>query len=344
VATFIIFFYLYSLFSYIGIQDFIQDGVLRDYFETNAWHLEIVLTGILFGTLFILINRLCETKLIRKRSFGFNIILKSVLYIVSLSVIGFVLYKVFSLLEIISPEMQENLKSFLSVRLISSLLTYWLLFILLTNFFISIINKFGPKTMLELLTGKYYHPRSEELVFLFLDLKDSTRIAEKLGSNAYSRFIKECVHELTPVIIKRKARIYQYVGDEVVLYWSVKEGFQNYNCMHLFFEFSHILANRKASFINKYGEEPSYKAGMDAGLVTLTEIGDVKREIAFHGDVLNTAARLEAKCNEFDERLIVSEHIHDQIVNKEHFLFKLLSDLPLRGKVKNLKFYSVSQA
>lgn len=343
VSAFIIFFYLYSLYSYFGIQDFIKEGVLHDYFDTNAWHLEIILTGILFGTLFILINRLTETKVIRKRSFGFNILLKSALYILALSIIGVSLYKFFSLLRLINPEMQENLKNFPSFSLISSFLAYWLMFVLLTNFIISISNKFGPRTMVELLIGKYYHPRNEELVFLFLDLKDSTRIAEKLGNNAYSRFIKESVHELTPVILKHKARIYQYVGDEVVLYWKLKDGFKHLNCINTYFEFNKILKQREGSFLSKYGEVPRYKAGMDAGLVTLTEIGDVKREIAFHGDVLNTAARLEAKCNDFNEQLIVSEHILDQMDADHKYQCKFLSDIPLRGKVKNLKFYSVNE-
>ena len=341
VSTFILFFYLYSLYSYIGIQDFVKDGVLKAYFETNAWHLEIILTGILFGSLFILINRLTENRFIRKRSFGFNILLRSILYIVALSLIGLALYKLFSLWGLIDSEMQENLKSFLSLRLIASFLSYWLMFVLLTNFIISISNKFGPRTMVELLTGKYYHPRDEELVFMFLDLKDSTRIAEKLGNNVYSRFIKECIHELTPVILKHKARIYQYVGDEVVLYWKVNDGFKNFCCINTFFDFSEKLKSKEELFLSKFGESPKYKAGMDAGLVTLTEIGDVKREIAFHGDVLNTAARLEAKCNDYNEQLIVSENIIKHLEG-ERYQIDFLSDLPLRGKVNNIRFYSVN--
>jgi adenylate cyclase len=180
------------------------------------------------------------------------------------------------------------------------------------------------------------------LVFLFLDLNDSTRIAEKLGHNQYSRFIKECIHELTPVIKKYKARVYQYVGDEVILYWNINEGTRRLNCLNSFFDFSEILDRQAGYFDSKYGEAPKFKAGMDSGIVTLTEIGDIKREIAFHGDVLNTAARLEKKCNEFDEHFIASQHIIDKVGTNHKYQFKLLSDLPLKGKTQSLKFYSVS--
>ena len=49
--------------------------------------------------------------------------------------------------------------------------------------------------------------------------------------------------------------------------------------------------------MSKYGETPIFNAGMDAGVVTVTEIGDIKRDLAFHGDVLNTAARIQGLCN-----------------------------------------------
>jgi len=68
VLAFILFFYLYSLFSFFGIRDFIADNALKGYFETPVWHLEIIFTGILFGTLFVLINRWTENKIFRKKA------------------------------------------------------------------------------------------------------------------------------------------------------------------------------------------------------------------------------------------------------------------------------------
>lgn len=343
VSAFTFSFYLYALFSYLGIKDFIEEGALKAYFSSNAWHLEIIFTSILFGTLFILINQLTEKKVFRKRSFGFNILLRSTLYIMALLIVGIVIFKVFEVFSLIDFDLLNKTKDkFLSIRLISSFLIYWILFVLLINSIISISQKFGSKTFIDLLTGKYYHPKNEELIFLFLDLKDSTRIAEKLGHTNYSQFIKECVHELTPVVHKYKARIYQYVGDEVILYWNLNDGLSELNCIHSFLYFCELLKLRNDYFLSKYGEAPIYKAGMDAGIVTVTEIGDIKREIAFHGDVLNTAARLEKKCNEFNEKMIITRHVLDHIQPDTNYTFKFLSNLPLKGKTKSVDFYAVS--
>ena len=341
ILSFIIAVYLYTLFSYFGVENYIQAGVLKDYFDSNVWHIEVVLVGTLLGILFILINQLTEKKIFRRKSFGFNILLRSSLYLLALVVVWSIILNSFLFVELVTQEQLDKFQDLLSTPFLLSGLIYYATFVLLLNFILYINKKFGPGLLIDLLTGKYYHPRNEELIFLFVDLKSSTVLAEKLGNNTYSRFLKDCVHELTPIIQKYNARVYQYAGDEVILFWTKEEGIHDLNCLKTFFEFSDTLNGRQDYFKSNYGEVPIFKAGMDLGIVTATEIGDIKREIAYHGDVLNTAARLEKKCNDFNEKLIITEHVIDQIQTSNGYNFKFLSDLPLRGKTENIKFYSV---
>jgi len=341
ILAFIIVLYMYSLFSYFGVEHFIREGAIKDYFESNVWHLEVIFAGILLGTLFILIDQLTEKKIFRRKSFGFNIILKSTLYLLALVIVCVLIYHSFAFFELVTTEQLDILQDLLSTKFLLSGLIYYASFVLLMNFILYINKKLGPGSLIDLLTGKYYHPKNEELTFLFLDLRGSTTLAERLGPNKYSTFLKECVHELTPIIQKYSARVYQYAGDEVILFWGKEEGFHQQNCLNAFFEFIACLKQNDHYYMSKYGEVPIFKAGMDSGVVTATEIGDIKREIAFHGDVLNTAARLEKKCNEFNEKLIVTQHVADQIQSDNSYKFKFLSDLPLRGKTESTKFYSV---
>ena len=344
ILAFVAAFYTFALYSYFGIEDFVKDGELKQYFDSRIWHLEVWLGGILFGSLFVLVNQLAEKQFWRRKSYGFNILVRSALYLLSLVLVGIVIYYIFSSFNLIPSEQLQTYQSFSSTKLLLAVVIYYVTFVLFLNFVLYMRKKFGPGLLFDLLTGKYFHPKNEELIFLFLDLKSSTMLAEKLGHNTYSSLIKECVHELTPVIKKYRANVYQYVGDEVVLYWTKNDGFHKQRCIQAFFAFIDLLDRRKGYFNKKYGEIPTFKAGMDWGTVTMTEIGDIKREIAFHGDVLNTAARLEKKCNEFGAQMIVTEHIVDQLENEGPYFFKFLSDLPLRGKSENVKFYSVSQS
>jgi len=229
----------------------------------------------------------------------------------------------------------------LHFQFLAPIVAYFSFFVFLMNFIIVINKKFGPGVLIDLLRGKYYHPREEQLILLFIDLKGSTTIAESMGHQKYSQFLRECVHELTPVLIKNEANVYQYVGDEIVLHWKMEDGLDGLKCLDTFFEFKKRLDERKEHFQNKYGFYPEFKAGMDTGLVTITEIGDIKREIAFHGDVLNTAARLEKKCNEYGKWLLVSENLMHKVAVKNGYEFEFLDDIPLRGKHKKVKFYAV---
>lgn len=63
-------------------------------------------------------------------------------------------------------------------------------------------------------------PIEEDRTFMFLDLNNSTGIAERLGHVKYSRFLQKCFDDLNQVLQKYDAQIYQYVDDEVVLTWK----------------------------------------------------------------------------------------------------------------------------
>jgi len=65
----------------------------------------------------------------------------------------------------------------------------------------------------------------------------------------------------------------------------------------------------KNKYLDLYGVYPEFKAGLHAGKVVVTWIGDIKKEIVYHGDVLNTTSRLEAECNRYNQTLLVSEFI-----------------------------------
>ena len=342
IGAFILALYLYSLFSYFGIKEFLRDNLLTEYFDSGVWHIEVIAGGSLLGIFFIGINKLAEHRSIRKKGYGFNILFKSTLNLVSLLVVCVIIFNSFILLDFISQEQVDEFDKLLSSSFLLSGLVYYVTIILLMNFVIHINKKIGPGSLIDLLLGKYYQPRSEELIFLFLDLKGSTPLAEKLGHDRYSRFIKDCIHELTPIIQKYQANVYQYVGDEVVLYWDKKDGLSHVRCLRTFFEFIEALDQREMFFKDKYDEIPHFKAGMDLGEVTATEIGDIKRDIAFHGDVLNTAARLEKKCNDFDEQLIVSQNLVNQVSSNGTYHYRFLSDLPLKGKSESIGFYAVN--
>ncbi|WP_103072179.1 adenylate/guanylate cyclase domain-containing protein [Aquimarina sediminis] len=221
------------------------------------------------------------------------------------------------------------------VNLIYSILTNSIIVIVLQ------INKLlGSGNLLKLITGKFYTPREEFRVFMFLDLKSSTTIAEKLGHIKYSRFIQDCFFDLS-VVEKHKAEVYQYVGDEVVLTWKIKKNTPINDCLKAFFAFKNQLIARTNYYDKTYGVVPYFKAGMDLGMVTVVEVGSLKREIAYHGDTLNIAARIQEQCKVFDASFLISGTTFEYVKKDKTFTYQNMGETKLRGKENTTSIYSV---
>jgi adenylate cyclase len=102
-------------------------------------------------------------------------------------------------------------------------------------FFIHLDRLLGPGVLLGYVTGRYYRPRKEYRIFMFLDLKGSTKLADKMDANRYFDFLHNYFTEMSEPILETGAEIYQYVGDEIVLTWKMKTGLVEANCIRLFF-------------------------------------------------------------------------------------------------------------
>ncbi|UZR97923.1 adenylate/guanylate cyclase domain-containing protein [Chondrinema litorale] len=199
----------------------------------------------------------------------------------------------------------------------------------------------GPRNLGKLLQGKFYYPHEEERIFMFLDLQSSTQLAEKLGHIKYSMLIQDCFNDLS-VVIENEAAVYQYVGDEVILTWKLKDGLRKHNCIQAYFNYNNQLLKRKAYYEEKYNCLPFFKAGVNSGIVTVTEVGSIKKEIAYHGDTLNTAARIQGKCNHFQQGILISETLKMQLFPNS-FLIEEMGNIPLRGKMEEVTIYAVSE-
>ena len=86
---------------------------------------------------------------------------------------------------------------------------------------------------------------------------------------------------------------------------------------------------------------PFFKAGINIGKVTVAEVGQIKKEIAFHGDTVNTAARIQGKCNELDSELLISETLEQKLTNSSGYDKELMGKIHLKGKQEEVNIYAV---
>ena len=221
---------------------------------------------------------------------------------------------------------------------------FWLFIVIITLIALLANDKYGPGVFKSFILGKYFHPKREERIFMFLDLRGSTSIAEHLGEEIYFNFLKEVFRDVTPAIINLKGEIYQYVGDEVVISWKTDSGMEQANCLQCFFEIQQCLMDKASYYRKTYdGIIPEFKAGLHYGFVMVGEIGIVKRDIAYSGDVLNTTARIQSKCNELGENILISKNLLEGLGSlPDPFKLREIGEIDLRGKQHSLMLYTVS--
>ncbi len=198
----------------------------------------------------------------------------------------------------------------------------------------------GMAVVVSWITGKYHRPREEVGVFMFLDLKDSTPLAERLGNLEFSALIQEFFNDLGWAVFATKATVSHYIGDEAVIVWRPERAFKNANCVRLFFRMQEEIAKRAPLYQERFGVVPTFKAGVHMGSVVAAEVGRAKSEIVYHGDAVNTTARIVGMCAPLGRDFLVSKEIADRLTGSG-FPQESLGYHELKGKSEPVELFSV---
>jgi adenylate cyclase len=192
--------------------------------------------------------------------------------------------------------------------------------------------------------GVYRTPKAEERIFLFLDLEGSTQLAERLGSARYFEMLRRFVDDLTDPVLEAEGEIYQYAGDEVVIAWPIAAGVRAANCVACFFAIRAAVARQAARYEREFGVVPRFRGGLHGGTVTAGELGDLRRQIVFVGDILNTAARLEEYAKRTGLDLVVSGALLQRLALPPGIDATRCGELELRGKEAPVAAYGLAGA
>jgi len=299
-----------------------------------------LITGLFIGTLEIVyFNRWFAQK-----SFSKKILYKSTIYLAVILLFTIFLAVAANLVErrtaLFSQQVWDNVWAFLFDASFLSVVVYIVAGILVSQFYTEVSESIGHEVLNNFFTGKYHRPIEEERIYMFLDMRSSTTIAENLGHVVYFKMLREYFADLSEAVIKYSGEIYQYAGDEMIVTWHLKKGLQNNNCIQCFFGMKEIIAGQAAKYREKFGLLPQFKAGLHCGKVTTGEIGVIKKEIIFTGDVLNTTARIQGLCNQFNVDILVSERLVKKLDPDTSFSIKGLGENELKGRGEKIGLFT----
>jgi len=215
---------------------------------------------------------------------------------------------------------------------------------LLFNFLGQVNGLLGPGVLMNLMIGRYHRPREEVRVFLLIDLRGSTQVATRLGNLRYHAFLSRFISDVSSGAGRHRGEVHRYVGDEVILTWNAASGLRDARCVRAVFAIADALEAGSTAYEADFGVVPSFWAGLHLGPVVTGEIGTVKHEIAFLGDTLNVASRIQQAGKEMQHQFLASAGVVSALDLPHGIVRESLGRIVLRGVEDAVELFVITRA
>jgi adenylate cyclase len=149
--------------------------------------------------------------------------------------------------------------------------------------------------------------------------------------------------DIDGAIVAHGGEVHAYVGDEVIVTWPLDERMSGGRCIDCFFAIADSIAEKADSYRQEFGIVPSFRAGLHAGHVVISECGSSRRQLAYFGDTVNVTARLQEHCKEVGRNLLVSADLLRLLKLKPAFAVETLGEVRLRGRAAAIELFAVER-
>jgi adenylate cyclase len=210
--------------------------------------------------------------------------------------------------------------------------------------FLQMRRVIGGRTLNALLLGRYHRPVREERIFLLVDIKGSTALAERLGDERAHAFITSTFFDIDQPLLEHGGEVYSYVGDGLIASWPLARGVDAGRCLQCYLAIQDTLARRASHYRQRYGMAPEIRAVLHAGPIVAGECGDAKLSIVYLGDTLNTAARLEETAKALDRACLISGDLLRRLELPAGLVAEPLGPIALRGRQQPVDTYALEPA
>jgi adenylate cyclase len=204
-----------------------------------------------------------------------------------------------------------------------------------------VIGFVGAHNLLHLVLGTYRRPVLERRLFLFLDMKNSTVLAERLGPLKTRELIGKFFYDASQPVYDHGGEIHRFTGDGMVVTWKVSADENLDYAIETLDEIVESVRREAAYYERVYGHVPGFRAGLHCGDIVVCEEGDMKRAIGFYGDSIHIAARLEGEAKTRGCDCIVSAAVANHIARFSDRL-QALGLVEIRGISEAQEIYALS--
>ena len=183
--------------------------------------INVLIVSFIIGFLLVSVLR----RVLRHSSLWVNLLVKTLILILAGLIMTFFIHASYDILiegRTITEAMNKFLQNTFRPQWLIPKMSEWAVLYLLTQLALEVNEKYSGSVFFDIMIGKYLQPKEENRIILFIDLRNSTPIAEKIGKD-YFQFIRDFIFCISAGIMEHDGHIYQYVGDEIVAWWPASK-------------------------------------------------------------------------------------------------------------------------
>lgn len=174
------------------------------------------------------------------------------------------------------------------------------------------------------------------MTILFIDIRNFTTFSEAVGPSKTFHIVNQLWADLVPVVLKYHGFIDKYIGDAMMALFPTNP------------QDAVTAAVELKEAAEKFNEKIDYEGridigvGVHCGVVILGVVWDENHmAVTVMWDAVNTASRLESQSKNYDNGIIVSQAIIDNI-DTHSFDTTELGVVRVKGKTKDLSIHKVN--
>ena len=199
------------------------------------------------------------------------------------------------------------------------------------------VHFIGIETLFHLTLGTYHRPVLQEKVLVFLDINNSTGLAEQLGAVRTKAMVGKFLFDISKPITDHGGEIYLYKGDGLIALWDWREAIRGNRILRAIDAVFASVGRERRDYLAQFGIVPSFRIGVHGGEVVVSEQGDTKRAIGVYGSTINIAARMEEVAKEHKVACAISGDVAENLREEERLI--LIGKEKVRGSTLEISIY-----
>ena len=210
-------------------------------------------------------------------------------------------------------------------------------------------NKFEKKVshevVSELLSNEEdsFEAKEENITIFFSDIRDFTKISEKLNSpQVLINLLNQYLEPMTNIIIRNKGTVDKFIGDAIMAYWNAPNKVHNHADMALKSAIAHLkrLEELNKHIKEEFGISIKIGIGVHTGIAIVGEMGSHGRsDYSIIGDNVNFASRLEGLTKYFGTQILISESTKNAVLKS--YNIRYIASVIAKGKTKSIQIYEL---